>query len=329
MEGTMFTALFSLLVACVEDSNEPEDDSAAIDDTATPAPPALPTHWEALPSMATPRWALGCTAFGDDVYAIAGFGIDSDPYRKDVELLSKGEWTTKAPMPVARDYFVTAPRSDGSFVVIGGFSKGSPNHLLRYDPSGDEWDSAGQIANRVSLAGGTISGDRAVIAGGSYNWKDPVADTEIIDLATGESTPGAAAPEPFVYAASATIGDKLYVVGGTTNVFTLGTMDELRVYDAATDAWSLLTPFPGGPIDGHAMVALHDHLFVIGGYASASEVLSTVWRYEVATDTWTEADPLPNGVADACAVALSDRIVLVGGLRVYGDPLAEALAYVP
>ena len=318
----MFTALFLILSGCDDGTNSGD---SATDDTS----PALPTHWETLPSMENPRYALGCAALDEDVYAIAGFGFNSDPYRTDVEVLSNGAWTTKAPMPVARDYFVTAPGTDGSFVVIGGFSKGSPNHLLRYDVSSDGWDSAGQISNRVSLAGGAISGDRAVITGGSYNWKDPVADTEIIDLATGESTPGAAAPEPFVYAASATIGDKLYVVGGTTNIFTLGTMDELRVYDAATDAWSLLTPFPGGPIDGHAMVALHDHLFVIGGYEDADSVRSAVWRYEVATDTWTEADPLPAGVADTCAVALSDRIVVVGGLRVYGEPLAEALAYVP
>src|SRR6185436_13045048 len=116
----------------------------------------------------------------------------------DLEVWSGKEWTTKTDMSTARDYFVTAPRSDGSFVVIGGFSKGYVDHLLHYDPSSDAWDSAGQVPNRVSLAGGSISGDRAVIAGGSYNWDDPVTDTEIIDLTTGESTPGAPAPDPFV-----------------------------------------------------------------------------------------------------------------------------------
>jgi N-acetylneuraminic acid mutarotase len=232
-------------------------------------------------------------------------------------------------MSTARDYFVTAPRSDGSFVVIGGFSKGLVNQLLRYDPAGDAWDAVGAVANRVSLAGGSISGDRAVITGGSYNWDDPVTDTEIIDLETGDSTPGAPAPDPFVYAASATIGDKLYVVGGTTNVFKLGTMDELRVYDAVGDTWTQLTPFPGGPIDGHAMVALHDHLFVIGGYADSANALADVWDYEVATDTWTAAAALPNPVADACAVAVGDTIVVVGGTRVPGEPIAEAVAYVP
>ena len=325
----MFLGLFAILSGC-DDNTNGADDSAATDDTATP--PALPTHWETLPSMANPRYGLGCTAIGEDVYAIAGFGFNSDPYRRDVEVLSGNKWSARALMPVARDYFVTTPRSDGTFVVIGGFSAGSSNHLLHYDPSSDEWDSAGQIPNRVTIAGGAISGDRAVIAGGAYestSWKVAVADTEIVDLVSGKSTSATPAPEPFVYAASATIGDKLYVVGGTTDVLTLGTMDELRVYDAVTDAWSLLTPFPGGPIDGHQMVALHDNLFVIGGYADAQNVLSTVWRYEVATDTWTEADPLPAGVADACAVALGDRIVVVGGLRVYGEPLAEALAYVP
>ena len=324
----MFLALFSILSGCEDKTN----DGDTTDDTSTPPPPALPTHWETLPSMANPRYGLGCTAIGEDVYAIAGFGFDSDPYRKDVEVLRDDAWTTKEPMPVARDYFITAPRSDGSFVVIGGFSFGSSNHLLHYGPSRDEWDSVGQIPNRAVIAGGAISGDRAVIAGGAYEstyWKVAVADTEIVDLVTGESTSATPAPEPFVYAASATIGDKLYALGGTENAFTLGTMDELRVYDAATDTWSLLTPFPGGPMDGHQMVALHDHLFVIGGYADASNVLATVWRYEVATDTWTEADPLPAGVADACAVALSDRIVVMGGVREGRTPLAEVLAYVP
>jgi N-acetylneuraminic acid mutarotase len=324
MEGTMFLALFSTLSGCDDKTN----DSAASEDTSTP-PPVMPTHWEPLPSMANPRNGLGCAAIGEDVYAIAGYGFASDPFRRDLEVLSGGKWTTKTEMSTARDYFVTAPRSDGSFVVIGGFSKGLVNQLLRYDPAGDAWDSVGLVANRVSVSGGSISGDRAVVTGGSYNWDDPVTDTEIIDLESGESTPGAPAPDPFVYAASATIGDKVYVVGGTTNVFKLGTMDELRVYDAASDAWTQLTPFPGGAIDGHAMVALHDHLFVIGGYADSANALSTVWAYEVATDTWTEADALPNPVADACAVAVGDTIVVVGGTRVPGEPIAEAVAYVP
>src|SRR4030095_12716143 len=181
--------------------------------------------------------------------------------------------------------------------------------------------SFGSVSKRVSLAGGSITGDRAVITGGSYNWDDPVTDTEIIDLETGESTPGAPAPDPFVYAASTTIGDKLYVVGGTTNVFKLGTMDELRVYDAVGDTWTQLTPFPGGPIDGHAMVALHDNLFVIGGYDGSGSALADMWRYEVATDTWTAADALPNPVADACAVAVGDTLVVVGGTRGPGGPI--------
>jgi hypothetical protein len=328
----MVTWLVWNLAGCVDDSSGGgSDDSAPVetDDTSTPPPKALPTHWETLPSMANPRYGLGCTAIGEDVYAIGGFGFESDPYRKDVEVLSNGAWTTKSPMSVARDYFVTVPRSDGSFVVVGGFSKGMPNALLRYAPDSDAWDSLGSFANRVLPSGGSISGDRAVIAGGSYDWSDPLADTAILDLTTGESTVVAPAPDPFVYAAGATIGDKLYVVGGTTDVFTLGTMDELRVYDAATDTWTQLATFPGGPIDGHAMVALHDHLFVIGGYADAANVLSTVWRYEVATDTWDVADPLPSPVADSCAVTVGDRIVVAGGLRKYGEPLADALAYVP
>jgi N-acetylneuraminic acid mutarotase len=330
MEGTMFLALFSILAGCDDKTNNGDaDDSAATDDTSTPPPPALPTRWETLPSMANPRYGLGCAAVGEDVYAIAGYGFDSDPFRRDVEVLSGGKWTTKTDMSTARDYFVTATRSDGSIVVLGGFSESMANAILHYDPAADAWDSIGSLSGRVSLAGGTISGDRAVVSGGSHNYTDPLADTAIVDLTTGESTEVAPAPEPFVYAASATIGDKLYVVGGTTDVFTLGTMDSLRVYDAATDAWTVLAPFPGGPIDGHQMVALYDHLFVIGGYADSANVLSTVWRYDVAKDTWEAADPLPNGVADACAVAVGDHIVVLGGLRVSGEPLDEAVAYVP
>jgi N-acetylneuraminic acid mutarotase len=77
------------------------------------------------------------------------------------------------------------------------------------------------------------------------------------------------------------------------------------------------------------MVALHDHLFVIGGFDSSLDVLDTVWMYDVATDTWSEANPLPAPVAEACAAADGDRIVVAGGSHTYPDPIAEALAYVP
>ena len=137
----MFLALIPFLSGCDDKTNNGDaDDSAATDDTSTPPPPALPTHWETLPSMANPRYALGCTAVGEDVYAISGYGFDSDPFRRDLEVLSAGQWAAKTDMSTARDYFVTAPRSDGSFVVIGGFSKGLVNQLLRYDAASDAWE---------------------------------------------------------------------------------------------------------------------------------------------------------------------------------------------
>ena len=260
MEGTMFLALFPLLSGCDDKANDGEaDDSATSDDTSTP-PPALPTHWETLPSMANPRNGLGCVAIGDDVYAIAGYGFASDPYRRDLEVLSGGEWITKSDMSTARDYFVTAPRTDGSFIVVGGFSESAPNTILGYDPATDGWDSAGSIASRMFPSGGAISGDRVVIAGGAYNFNGVVADTTIIDFAGGEATDVTPAPSAFSWAASATVGDELYVSGGTTGVFTLGNRDDLLVYDAVGDTWTALAPLPGGAVDGHAMVALHDHL---------------------------------------------------------------------
>ncbi|MFL5238531.1 MAG: kelch repeat-containing protein [Rhizomicrobium sp.] len=99
---------------------------------------------------------------------------------------------------------------------------------------------------------------------------------------------------------------KIYVMGGGNN----GTSN--RIYDIATDTWSLGAPVPTGLSDyGH--VYANGKIYLIGGLAYGY-YSSAVYAYDVAADTWTaSAAPLPQAeIATACGV-INNKIYVAGG----------------
>ena len=62
-----------------------------------------------------------------------------------------------------------------------------------------------------------------------------------------------------------------------------------------------------------ALVAYHGALYLIGGKTAAGAPDATVLRIDPQTGTTTVAARLPQGLAEPAAVALADRIVVIGG----------------
>jgi N-acetylneuraminic acid mutarotase len=176
-------------------------------------------------------------------------------------------WTRKRDMPsvTTDDYYVRHPGGLGVtgvingklYVVSGcfwawepwGYVEDCSPLFYRYNPVTDQWTTlpdpfVDEPQGSSPYLGGVIGGKFYLMAG---TWGTPGARLAVYDPPTNawtEKTPlGLARPG----AASAVLGGKLYVMGGSrydAASHTSETLDVTIVYDPATDAWTRRASMP-------------------------------------------------------------------------------------
>ncbi|ORX40151.1 hypothetical protein BD324DRAFT_648753 [Kockovaella imperatae] len=198
------------------------------------------------------------------------------------------EWTSVpiSPGPVGR-YGHAVSMLDSRFFVFGGQAEGSfMNDLWAYDimqlgVSGGphRWESiqyttpppprrTGHILTahqgKLYLFGGTD---------GMYHYND----TWCFDIATGAWTELSCIgyiPVPREGHAAAIVDDVIYIIGGRdVNGKDLGDLAAFRITNQRWYMFQNMGPCPS-PRSGHAMVAAHGKVFVVGGEANASSAQS-------------------------------------------------------
>src|SRR5574339_509865 len=96
--------------------------------------------------------------------------------------------------------------------------------------------------------------------------------------------------------AAATVGGKIYVVGGFEepsfgNVLHFAITSAVEEYDPLTDRWSTKAPMPVG-LHHVGIGVVGGRLYVIGGYnksgLSVWNPVATVYAYDPSMDSWTE-----------------------------------------
>ena len=126
-------------------------------------------------------------------------------------------WEQRAPLPVPNGGFVAAALG-GRIVIAGGTTwdgdtKRWLNQVWSYDPATDRWSEAGRLPAALAYPASAQVGDTLWWAGGSGG------ETTHRALWTlgGDLAPRLVSrlTEGFVYAAAATVGLELHVVGGT------------------------------------------------------------------------------------------------------------------
>lgn|GEM_PF-3154852 len=123
--------------------------------------------------------------------------------------------------------------------------------------------------------------------------------------------------------AAATIGERLYVVGGY-NGYYLRTME---VYDFGTHRWS------NGPVMptvrwACAAASIEGKLYVVGG-SDGTHYLPTLDIYDPVTREWTTGPPMRTNRWEPAAAAVGGRLYVVGGSDSSGTPLNTAEMYNP
>jgi len=123
--------------------------------------------------------------------------------------------------------------------------------------------------------------------------------------------------------AVATLGGKVYLIGGIRETSVSSAMEE---YDPATDRWRFLASLPERLHHSTAM-AHGGFIYVFGGYRSlAFDSTNAAYRYDPSTDRWTTITPMPTPRGAPAGAVIDDRLYVVGGASPQTNSL---IAYIP
>lgn len=182
-------------------------------------------------------------------------------------------------------------------------------------PAPREFSVAAASGERLYLIGG-VAGAPDGAASGDVLIYDPAANTW--------SLGGAAKPTPVGFAAAATIGDRIFVIGG------IKADDEptarAESYETSTGAWESLASMPF-PLAGHAAASVDGRVYVFGGYSGVG-LNDVTLEYDPAANAWRKRAPMPTPRALSSAAVLGGRIIVAGG-QTGGVDQAACEAYDP
>jgi N-acetylneuraminic acid mutarotase len=123
---------------------------------------------------------------------------------------------------------------------------------------------------------------------------------------------GAAAPQALTEVAAASVGGRIYLLGGLA---ASGGQQRVEVYDPAAQAWMAGPALPGDAPTHHlAVAAWRGQIYVLGGYTDLSFTPTAMTlRLDPASGAWTRLRDQPIARGAATAQTLGDRLYVVGG----------------
>jgi N-acetylneuraminic acid mutarotase len=289
--------------------------------------------WEPLPPLPEPNGGFVCGNQGEFIVVIGGtnweggqkYWLNSIRHFDAHSLKWRPEFDAKLPGgPLA--YGVLSQVSEISVHVLGGTDgkKSRPERLLIDSIKTSHGAPIRDLSKAVVLsAGGFVSG-KPLIVGGS---PDP-ADLEHLSKSTYEIVniekpwpdrhlkavrmadyPG----KPFATAASAALGDELFVFGGmnydAAAKLPVNT-DVAYAFSPSKNAWRTLKPLEKAK-RGLTAVALDEkHIYIAGGYADDFTAEAVI--YDLTTDSYRAAKSLPYA-AMVGLVKLGEFVYCLGG----------------
>ncbi|MGH7045994.1 MAG: Kelch repeat-containing protein [Stellaceae bacterium] len=137
-------------------------------------------------------------------------------------------------------------------------------------------------------------------------------------LAQGKWQFAAPMPQPMAEIVAASVGGKIYVLGGL-NDKTFDADGVVWVYDPEANSWSVRKPMPA-PAHHLAVSAYQGKIYVFGGFTRpknlrAWQATDAAWQYDPATDSWKKLAPMPTPRGSAQAAEVGGRIYVIGGDR--------------
>lgn len=242
--------------------------------------------------MPSSRGAMGYATIAGRVYSVAGHRDGESPpdWGRTVDVWSYDPaanlWSTETSLSYSRAR-VAATGADNYLYAIGGHHEDtghgfSLSRVDRYDISASTW---AQMASLQTPREGAVAAmmDGKIYAIGGFNYEinvrqDVLNSMEIYDPATNTWASGPSMPTARYAAGVATVGDRIYVLGGVVGE-NLNT-DAVEYFDVTEGAWHVDTALPNPTNDLRAM-AIGNTIYAMGGGSPSGIYTDQVWAAQV------------------------------------------------
>ena len=241
-------------------------------------------------------------------------------------------WSKAAPAGLARQELYPEVLA-GRIYVAGGLL--SPNtgysaHFEAYDPVADRWTRLAtlpQARHHIALtaAGGLLYG-MGGFSGGFPNWQAQ-RDVFVYDPASDRWRAGVPMPQPRAEGVTASVGGKVYVLGGRIRSSPdAGTFNDhadtalAEVFDPTTGRWSRLEDAPTAR-NSAAVGVIGGKVYVVGGRQALRQPDGSLRQVNVATlevfdpvsGRWETRAPMPQAQGGLAAAVHGGRLYAFGG----------------
>ncbi|WP_299755868.1 kelch repeat-containing protein [uncultured Pontibacter sp.] len=226
--------------------------------------------------------AVGFSANGK---GYIGTGYDGTGYLNDFYEYdpAANTWTQIADFPATARYGAIAMSFSNAGYIGAGFDGNYQKDFWKYDPATATWtEQVGLIgAKRLNGFAFTVNG-KGYVGGGQNN---NVYQTDLLEFdpatsqwrtlktLTNEQRPDEDYPAPRTYAATFSIQNNGYVVGGTNGA----SLNDVWKFDPASDTWTQLGSFKGGIRVGAIGFGIGDYGYV-GLGNSGSLHYDDIWQ---------------------------------------------------
>jgi N-acetylneuraminic acid mutarotase len=224
-----------------------------------------------------------------------------------------------------------APRAavEGSAVAIGptiyatnGSYPGDLHRVIAYDTRTRQWSEPTRTPIGLNHSQAATYHRDLYLAGGYLDGDEPTNQFWRYDPAADEWTQLPSMLKPRGAAATAVVGDKLYVAGGAPRTFGVtaagSAYGALEIYDFETGRWSI---GPDMPVPRHHLVGvgLNGDFYVVGGRAGLLDTNNDVPpvgefdRYDPDSGRWERLPEIPFPSGYMGITTAKGKIVVVGG----------------
>ena len=233
--------------------------------------------WQILKPKPTLVREAQAALLGEKLYMPGGLDASSQPTRQlEVYDPRTDRWETRAPLPEAlAGYALTA--FEGHLYLFGGWNGTQlQDAVLRYDPDADQWMRVGQMPLALEYGSAVVVNGSIHLLGGWDGTRTLIDHTVFFpqralqDEAAWQKA--ATLPEARAHLGAVVLADLIYVVGGED---VSDSSPVARQYLPKADQWLLLSSSPVNPPTGAALLALDNHLHLLGGKGSAHH-----WDYQ-------------------------------------------------
>jgi N-acetylneuraminic acid mutarotase len=273
-------------------------------------------HWETLPPMPDPpRFYLGAAALGNSIYVIGG---DAGPNAAVVQAFDAkaATWQTLPSLPTQFTMPSVATVGDRLF-LLGALRTTT---TLEFDGQG-QWLARAPMplaGGRGAAAVGVWNG-KVVIAGGilpgqsNNGLNTGIRQPDAVAYDTASDTWQMLAPLPVAvaYSMAAVVGDKFWVIGGSTND---ERTDAVHVLDLPSNTWSD-APVIDRSLSSAAAASIGVRIYMMGGIATSVGMVSPeTFLFDRTTSALTPLAPMITPRFAGAAAMLAGRLYVVGGL---------------